>query len=191
MVGIAAQAAVALDNARLYERVKRAAEERAERLEAERSSRAEAERVNLMKDEFLATLSHELRTPLNASVGWSQVLRLQAQANPQVLEGLSVIDRNAKMQAQLIGGLLDMSRIISGKVRLDVQRVDVQEVVTARRLDAARAVALSAFARPEDRTRALRAGFQMHLSKPVEPTELVAAIASLAMRQQGREHDPE
>lgn len=191
MVGIAAQAAVALDNARLYERVKRAAEERAERLEAERSARAEAERVNLMKDEFLATLSHELRTPLNASVGWSQVLRLQAQANPQVLEGLSVIDRNAKMQAQLIGGLLDMSRIISGKVRLDVQRVDVQEVVTARRLDAARAAALSAFARPEDRTRALRAGFQMHLSKPVEPTELVAAIASLAMRQQGREHDPE
>jgi len=103
VVGIAAQAAVALDNARLYERVKRAAEERAERLEAERSSRAEAERVNLMKDEFLATLSHELRTPLNASVGWSQVLRLQAQANPQVLEGLSVIDRNAKMQAHSSG----------------------------------------------------------------------------------------
>ncbi|HTF90514.1 MAG TPA: PAS domain S-box protein, partial [Planctomycetota bacterium] len=131
ITGIAAQAAVAIDNARLYERVKRAAEDRQELLEAERSARAESERVNFMKDEFLATLSHELRTPLNAIVGWSQVLRMRGHADPEVLEGLSVIDRNARVQAQLIEDLLDMSRIISGKVRLDVQRVDVQDVVRA------------------------------------------------------------
>src|SRR5690606_16659970 len=75
LTGIAAQAAVAMDHARLYERVKRAACEREQLLEAERSARAEAERVSLMKDEFLATLSHELRTPLNAILGWSQILR--------------------------------------------------------------------------------------------------------------------
>ncbi|MEO6711388.1 MAG: PAS domain S-box protein, partial [Planctomycetota bacterium] len=131
ITGIAAQAAVAIDNARLYERVKRDAEDRQQLLEAERSARAESERVNFMKDEFLATLSHELRTPLNAIVGWSQVLRMRGHADPEVLEGLSVIDRNARVQAQLIEDLLDMSRIISGKVRLDVQRVDVQDVVRA------------------------------------------------------------
>src|SRR6185503_18966266 len=108
ITGIAAQAAIAIDNARLYESVRRAAEDRQQLLDAERSARAEAERVNLTKDEFLATLSHELRTPLHAIVGWSQVLRARSHADPDVLEGLSVIDRNAKMQAQLIEDLLDM-----------------------------------------------------------------------------------
>jgi len=131
ITGIAAQAAVAIDNARLYERVRRASEERQQLLDAERSARAEAERLNLVKDEFLATLSHELRTPLHAIVGWSQLLRARTHADPEVLEGLAVIDRNAKMQAQLIEDLLDMSRIVSGKLRLDVQRVDVQDVVRA------------------------------------------------------------
>jgi PAS domain S-box-containing protein len=131
IVGLAAQAAVALDNARLYERVKRAAQERQELLEAERSARAQAERVSMLKDEFLATLSHELRTPLNAIVGWSQVLRQRGQGDQDLLEGLAVIDRNARVQAQLIEDLLDMSRITAGKLRLDVQRVDVQDVVRA------------------------------------------------------------
>jgi PAS domain S-box-containing protein len=102
-----------------------------ELLEAERRARAEAERISFMKDEFLATLSHELRTPLNAIVGWAQLLRNQNHADRDVLEGLAVIDRNAKVQAQLIEDLLDMSRIISGKVRLDTQRVDIQDVVRA------------------------------------------------------------
>lgn len=84
------------------------------------------------KDEFLATLSHELRTPLNAIVGWSQILRSDSTPNPEDLrEGLQVIERNARVQTQLIEDLLDMSRIISGKVRLNVQPVDLSEVIDA------------------------------------------------------------
>jgi PAS domain S-box-containing protein len=100
-------------------------------LAAERAARTEAERIGRMKDEFLATLSHELRTPLNAILGWSQLLQ-QTQPDAKMLnEGLSVIERNAKVQNQLIADLLDMSRIISGKIRLDVQRVDLASVITA------------------------------------------------------------
>ena len=102
-----------------------------ELLEIERRARAEAERVSFMKDEFLATLSHELRTPLNAIIGWAQLLRAKEHPDHEVSEGLSVIDRNARVQAQLIEDLLDMSRIVSGKVRLDSQRVDVQDVARA------------------------------------------------------------
>ncbi|MBC8106874.1 MAG: PAS domain S-box protein [Anaerolineae bacterium] len=129
--GMAAQAAVAIDNARLYERVKQAADEREQLLEAERAARAEAERVGLAKDQFLATLSHELRTPLNAILGWSQILKSRGHENEELVEGLSVIERNTRVQTQLIDDLLDMSRIISGKVRLDVQQVDLQDVVKA------------------------------------------------------------
>ena len=132
MTGVAAQASVAIDNARLYEGAKRAAEERKALLDAERAARAEAERVGLLKDEFLATLSHELRTPLNAILGWAQVLRAQDRPGDEDLaEGLAVIERNTKVQTQLIEDLLDMSRITSGKLRLDVQRVDLQDVVKA------------------------------------------------------------
>lgn len=110
---------------------KRAAAEREQLLGAERAARAEAERVSLLKDEFLATLSHELRTPLNAILGWSQILHAQEVSDPQVNEAVEVIERNARVQAQLIEDLLDMSRIISGKIRLEVQRVELQDVVKA------------------------------------------------------------
>jgi PAS domain S-box-containing protein len=121
--GIAAQAAVAIDNTRLYEAAQRAAEERKVLLESERSARAEAERTSQMKDEFLATLSHELRTPLSAILGWAQVLRRGSRDGADLQRGLQTIERNARAQAQLIEDLLDMSRITSGKVLLDVQSV--------------------------------------------------------------------
>jgi PAS domain S-box-containing protein len=131
IAGVASQAAIAIDNARLYERVRRAAEERNELLHAERAARSDAERMNLMKDEFLANLSHELRTPLNAILGWAQILGLGKFQEEHFREGLEAIERNARAQTQLIDDLLDMSRIISGKIRLDVQWTDLAAVVEA------------------------------------------------------------
>ena len=131
IVGIAAQAGIAIDNARLYEDAKRSAEERARLLEAERGMRIEVERVSLMKDEFLATLSHELRTPLNAVLGWSEILLSRSARDSPMHRGLEAIVRNARAQAQLIEDLLDMNRIVSGKVRLDVQRVELASIVEA------------------------------------------------------------
>ncbi len=124
IVGVAGQAAIAIDNARLYEAAQKAAEERTRLLESERSARAEAERMSAMKDEFLATLSHELRTPLNAMLGWSQILRRGVKEEADLARGLETIERNARVQTQLIEDLLDMSRITSGKLRLDIQPVD-------------------------------------------------------------------
>ncbi len=107
---------------------KEAEHERERLLTAERISRFEAERASRMKDEFLATLSHELRTPLNAILGWATILRESASDPEDLRHGLETIERNARAQTQIIEDLLDMSRIISGKVRLDVQRVDLAAV---------------------------------------------------------------
>ena len=103
--------------------------EKARLLESERLARAEAERVSRIKDEFLATPSHELRTPLNAVLGWSSVLRGRENLDPEMIQALETIDRNARVQAQIIEDLLDMSRIISGKVRLDVQPLDLPGIL--------------------------------------------------------------
>ncbi len=137
IVGVAAQAAIAIDNARLYEAAQReiatrkhAEAERERLLVSEKEARERAERETRMKDEFLATLSHELRTPLNAILGWSNILR-GSDRPEDIAEGLAVIERNARAQAQIIEDLLDMSRIISGKVRLDVQQLDLAAVITA------------------------------------------------------------
>ena len=118
------------------EALKKAAEEaeaanreRLQLLDREREARLQAERANRLKDEFLATLSHELRTPLNAVLGWSNILRLAKLEGEELRQGLDTIERNARVQAQIIDDLLDMSRIISGKVRLDVQRVDLPAVL--------------------------------------------------------------
>ena len=100
-------------------------------LESERAARQESERAGRIKDEFLATLSHELRTPLNAIFGWAQIIKMSPDDAESVLEGANVIDRNVRVQTQLIEDLLDVSRIISGKVRLDVQRVELSEVIDA------------------------------------------------------------
>jgi signal transduction histidine kinase/ActR/RegA family two-component response regulator len=105
--------------------------ERERLLASERAARAEAERAGRTKDEFLATLSHELRTPLNAILGWSQILQGGRATAEDLEQGLETIGRNARAQAQIIEDLLDMSRIISGKVRLDVQRIELAGVVEA------------------------------------------------------------
>ena len=105
--------------------------QKARLLESEIAARSEAERAGRMKDEFLATLSHELRTPLNAVLGWANALLADHPRAGQLTEGLETIERNARVQAQLINDLLDMSRIILGKVRLDVQRLDLPTIVAA------------------------------------------------------------
>lgn len=127
VLGIAAQTAVAMDNARLFEAAKKANEAKDALLASEQAARGEAERASRMKDEFLATLSHELRT-LNAILGWSQIIKRSSKP-VDVAQGLDVIERNARSQAQIIEDLLDMSRIISGKVRLDVHRLDLAAIV--------------------------------------------------------------
>ena len=129
--GVASQAAIAIDNARLYAAAQNAAEERKQLLESERAARTQAERMNDLKDEFLATLSHELRTPLNAILGWSHILRTGPASTADLPRGLEAIERNARVQTQLIEDLLDMSRITSGKLRLDVQRIEPHTYVEA------------------------------------------------------------
>ncbi len=105
--------------------------EREETLKAERAAREQAERVGRLKDEFLATVSHELRTPLNAILGWSTLLKRLPPGSEDQSRGLETIERNARVQAQIIADLLDMSRIISGKVQLDVQPIELEEVINA------------------------------------------------------------
>lgn len=102
-------------------------------LASERSARSEAERVSRMKDEFLATLSHELRTPLNAILGWSHILTRNSpgRTEEQLRAGLDTIERNARAQTQIIEELLDMSRIINGKVHLELQRLDLAPIIEA------------------------------------------------------------
>ncbi len=99
--------------------------------DSERAARTQAEQTSQLKDEFLATLSHELRTPLNAILGWTQVLRGDPANTEDMEAGLATIERNSRAQTQIIEDLLDMSKIISGKVRLDVQPLQLDQVVAA------------------------------------------------------------
>jgi PAS domain S-box-containing protein len=107
-------------------------EQREAMLEAERSARIAAQQAARAKDEFLATLSHELRTPLSAILGWTQVLRkLGTPTAEDFNRGMEVIERNTRAQAQLIEDLLDLSRITSGRMRLDVQQIAIANVAQA------------------------------------------------------------
>ena len=106
-------------------------EARSRLLSSEKLARNDAERANRLKDEFLATISHELRNPLNAILGWAHMLRLGKLTPPNVDRAVETIYRNAKSQAQLVADLLDVSRIISGKLRLDVRTVDLLSIVNA------------------------------------------------------------
>ena len=126
--------AVAIDHARLFE--------------AERAARAEAEAANRMKDQFLATLSHELRTPLTSMLGWVRMLRSGRLDESMAARALETVERSTRAQAQLINDLLDISRIVSGKLTMDFTSVDTDDVVAAaveaaRPLAEARSVALA------------------------------------------------
>ena len=115
VVGLAGQAGIAMDNAQLFEATRRA--------------RLEAENANRLKDEFLATVSHELRTPLNAILGWARLLHLGNLEDESRARAVEIIERNALAQSQLIEDILDVSRIITGKLRLDVTPVEVGQLV--------------------------------------------------------------
>ena len=123
--------AAAREAARRSSSEQRAQEERDQLLASERAARGEAERASRMKDEFLSTLSHELRTPLNAVLGWAQILRSGDFDEDESARGLEVIERNALVQAQLIEDLLDMSRIVSGKIRFDLKQLELADIVDA------------------------------------------------------------
>jgi signal transduction histidine kinase/CheY-like chemotaxis protein len=103
--------------------------ERITLLKKAEDARKIAEDAGRLKDDFLATLSHELRTPLNAILGWVQVLRSDPEISEDIAEGLAIIERNAHSQAQIIGDLLDISRIIAGKIRLEVQEVELADII--------------------------------------------------------------
>ncbi|MEG4805623.1 PAS domain-containing protein [Microcoleus sp. ARI1-B5] len=98
-------------------------------LQLEQTARAEAERANRIKDEFLAVLSHELRSPLNPILGWSQLLRGRKLSPAKTATALETIERNARLQSQLIEDLLDVSRILQGKLRLNVAPVNVATII--------------------------------------------------------------
>jgi PAS domain S-box-containing protein len=106
-------------------------EERSRLLSSENLARREAERANRLKDEFLATISHELRNPLNAILGWAHMMRVGKLNEANMERAVETIYRNAKSQSQLVADLLDVSRIISGKLRLDVRTVDLISIVNA------------------------------------------------------------
>jgi signal transduction histidine kinase len=105
--------------------------ERLALLEREQAARAEAESVNRMKDEFLATLSHELRTPLNAILGWAHLLTSGKADGAMTERAIGVIRNNAMAQSQLVEDILDVSRIIGGKLRLSLASVKLPEVIEA------------------------------------------------------------
>jgi signal transduction histidine kinase/DNA-binding response OmpR family regulator len=139
------QVAIAYENAKLYSDAqlhatelqmeiaerKQAEEERAQLLVRERSARAEAEQANRTKDEFLATLSHELRTPLSAILGWSHLVRTGKLDELQMTRAFETIERNARSQSQLIDDLLDVSRIITGKLQIELRPVNFSSVIEA------------------------------------------------------------
>ena len=140
---LATQVAVAYENAVLYSGAQRHASElqleiterkqaeeaRAQMLLREQAARAEAEQANRTKDEFLATLSHELRTPLSAILGWSHLVRTGKLDEPQMSRAVETIERNARSQSQLIDDLLDVSRIITGKLQIEPRPVDLCAVI--------------------------------------------------------------
>jgi PAS domain S-box-containing protein len=128
---LASQAAIAMDNARLYEAAKKARGEAEKAAVENEGLYRQAEESSRLKEEFLATISHELRTPLSAILGWARMLRLGQLSDQNAAKALETIERNARAQAQLIDDLLDVSRIITGKLRMDVRPADPKSFIDA------------------------------------------------------------
>jgi PAS domain S-box-containing protein len=122
-----------LTQAKRTEAMESANQQREEMLDAERNARMAAQRATRLKDEFLATLSHELRTPLSAILGWTQLLlRAESSKGPEEQKrAIEIIDRNARAQVKLIDDLLDLSRVMTGKLRLDLHQVSLASIVEA------------------------------------------------------------
>jgi signal transduction histidine kinase len=128
--GLLPQIAVAATGLRAQHARADRAEQRAAALQAEVDRLAHAARTaQLEKDEFLATLSHELRTPLNAMLGWIQLLRLHIQDPVEQAHALDVLERNARAQVQIVADLLDLSRIVTGKMSVASTMVDLEDIV--------------------------------------------------------------
>jgi PAS domain S-box-containing protein len=175
--GLAAQCAIAMDNARLYETAQReraAAEKAAE--ENERLYRA-AQESNRLKDEFLAMISHEVRTPLTSILGWAQLLRSGRVAENEFPRALESIERNALAQTHIIDDLLDVSRIITGKLRLDVRAVDPLCFIDA----ALEAVTPAAEAKSVRLQKIMDTGVTVH-GDPVRLQQVVWNLLSNAIR---------
>jgi len=129
VAGVAAQAAVAMDNARLYEVARKSALERDALLQSERAARVEAERLSRMKDEFLAMLAHELRNPLAPISSSAALLGIQFRDEPRVRNASTIIGRQVRHMSRLIDDLLDVSRVTRGLVTLQVAEIDLCEAV--------------------------------------------------------------
>ena len=129
--GFVAQAAVAIDNARLYELAQRAAREREGILASERAARAEAERHSKMKDEFLAMLAHELRNPLAPITNAAQLLRMPSVDENLRLKASSIISRQVRHMTELVDDLLDVSRVTRGLVKLETETLELSSVLRA------------------------------------------------------------
>jgi signal transduction histidine kinase/ActR/RegA family two-component response regulator len=127
----ARMAADIIEHARLHQQVEQELEERERLLMREQSARAEAESANRLKDEFLATMSHELRTPLTAIVGWTHMLQSGQLDEQASVNALTTIERNAQSQTQIVEDLLDVSRIITGKLNLDVRPINPASMIEA------------------------------------------------------------
>jgi PAS domain S-box-containing protein len=131
IVAVAAQAAVAIDNARLYEQAQKASEERENLLKRERAARSEAERLSRMKDEFLAMLAHELRNPLAPISSAAELLNMLYAKEPHVHQTSTIIRRQVAHMTRLVDDLLDVSRVTRDLVTLDKKQVDFRDVIAS------------------------------------------------------------
>jgi PAS domain S-box-containing protein len=146
--------------------------DRARLLASERVAREEAERASRLKDEFVATLSHELRTPLNAMLGWTHLLRRRQGDPTAVGEAIEVIERNARSQVRMVEDLLDMTRILAGKVRLDPVPCEPRALIDA---------AIAAVA-PQAQAKGLSVGVEIDASVDAffaDPTRLQQIVTNL------------